>query len=132
MLLLFCPIFFSIVTLGNIDSPQKEFCNLKNMSRSFITCIFWFLFALCLLSSIHLRARTKLNKDSGVCLGLQVAQMVEKSHWSDHFIELQLWTRLTALAFEAGTLHNLVMRCSNKALRFAAHGTQSRARIKDK
>ena len=58
--------------------------------------------------------------------------MVEKSHWSDHFIELQLWTRLTFLAFEAGTLHNLAMRCGNKALGFAAHGTQPKARLKDR
>ena len=58
--------------------------------------------------------------------------MVEKSSWPDPFIELQLWTRLTYLAFENGTLHNLVVRCSRKALGFAKHGTQQKARVKDK
>lgn len=58
--------------------------------------------------------------------------MVEKSHWPDHFIELQLWTRLTYLAFETGTQHSLVLRCSNKALHFSQHGTQPKARHKDK
>ncbi|KAK7109057.1 hypothetical protein V1264_013170 [Littorina saxatilis] len=61
-----------------------------------------------------------------------IAQLVEKCHWTDHFIELQLWARLTFLAFEVGNLHNLVMLCSNKALRFARSGTQAKARTKDK
>nr|KAG5695793.1 hypothetical protein BaRGS_013391 [Batillaria attramentaria] len=60
-----------------------------------------------------------------------IAQMVEDCHWTDHFIELQLWTRLTALAYESH-MHNLVMRCSKKALRFAKLGTQPKARRKDK
>ncbi|XP_076434592.1 cilia- and flagella-associated protein 46-like isoform X2 [Babylonia areolata] len=61
-----------------------------------------------------------------------IANMVEKSDWSDRFIELQMWVRLTYLAFETGTMHNLVMRCSNQALKFATQGTQPRARRRDR
>ena len=45
--------------------------------------------------------------------------MVERCDWSDHFVELQLWIRLTALAFE-DSLHTVVMHCSGKALNLAS------------
>lgn len=49
--------------------------------------------------------------------------MVEQCRWSDKFVELQLWTHLTSLAYDQRA-HNLVIRCSKKALRFASSGTQ--------
>ncbi|XP_035825239.1 cilia- and flagella-associated protein 46 [Aplysia californica] len=59
-----------------------------------------------------------------------IAQMIEDAKWSDKFVELQLWSRLTYLAYEAH-LHNMVVRCSKKALRFAGQGTQPRTRKMD-
>ncbi|RUS85833.1 hypothetical protein EGW08_006385 [Elysia chlorotica] len=59
-----------------------------------------------------------------------VAHMIEDAKWPDKFVELQLWARLTYLAYEA-KLHNMVVLCSKKALRFAAHGTQPRTRKMD-
>ncbi|GFS07539.1 cilia- and flagella-associated protein 46 [Elysia marginata] len=59
-----------------------------------------------------------------------IAQMIEDAKWPDKFVELQLWARLTYLAYEAN-LHNMVVLCSKKALRFAAHGTQPRTRKMD-
>ncbi|KAL4232411.1 Cilia and flagella associated protein 46 [Mactra antiquata] len=53
----------------------------------------------------------------------EVANMVEECKWSDKFVELQLWTQLTSLAFDQ-KMHQLVIRCSKKALRFASSGTQ--------
>ena len=53
--------------------------------------------------------------------------MVEECKWTDKFIELQLWTRLSLLAYDQ-KMHILVMRCSKKALRFASAGTQPKNR----
>lgn len=53
--------------------------------------------------------------------------MIEECKWMDKFIELQLWTRTTYLAFEQKQ-HDLVVRCSKKALRFAVTGTQPKNR----
>jgi hypothetical protein len=49
--------------------------------------------------------------------------MVEECRWTDKFVELQLWTQLTSLAYDQ-KLHTLVLRCSKKALRFSISGTQ--------
>lgn len=57
----------------------------------------------------------------------QIIQMVENTKWTDKFLELQIWTRLTSMAFESHN-HHLVMLCSKKALRFSAMGTQPRNR----
>ncbi|XP_052771669.1 cilia- and flagella-associated protein 46-like isoform X4 [Mya arenaria] len=57
----------------------------------------------------------------------EVATMVEECRWSEKFVELQLWTQLTFLAYDQH-MHNLVLRCSAKALRFAASGTQPKTR----
>ncbi|GFO25849.1 cilia- and flagella-associated protein 46-like [Plakobranchus ocellatus] len=59
-----------------------------------------------------------------------IAQMIQDAKWPDKFVELQLWARLTYLAYEAH-LHNMVVLCSKKALRFAAQGTQPRTRKMD-
>ncbi|WAR21805.1 CFA46-like protein [Mya arenaria] len=42
-------------------------------------------------------------------------------------VEEELWTQLTFLAYDQH-MHNLVLRCSAKALRFAASGTQPKTR----
>lgn len=60
----------------------------------------------------------------------QVAQMIEYCAWTDRFIELQLWTRITSLAYD-NKMHNLVVRCSQFALRYAKSGTQLKGRRKD-
>ena len=57
--------------------------------------------------------------------------MVEECRWTDKFVELQLMTRLTSLAYDQ-KLHNLVIRCSKRALRFATVGTQPKNRQMDK
>ncbi|XP_071090002.1 cilia- and flagella-associated protein 46-like [Haliotis cracherodii] len=51
-----------------------------------------------------------------------IVQMVEDCKWSDKFIELQIWSRLTYQAYLIKH-HNLVMRCSKHALKFAVGGT---------
>ncbi|XP_055900491.1 cilia- and flagella-associated protein 46-like isoform X3 [Biomphalaria glabrata] len=43
--------------------------------------------------------------------------MVSEAKWSDKFVELQLWARLTALAY-ADHIHNQVLTCSKKTLSF--------------
>ncbi|XP_060585472.1 cilia- and flagella-associated protein 46-like isoform X2 [Ruditapes philippinarum] len=53
----------------------------------------------------------------------EVANMVEECRWTDKFVELQLWSHLTSLAYDQ-KMHSLVIRCSKKALRFVATGTQ--------
>ncbi|BFY98171.1 hypothetical protein BsWGS_01212 [Bradybaena similaris] len=60
----------------------------------------------------------------------EIVMMVEWAKWTDKFVELTLWTRLTSLAFEAH-IHNLAMQCCLKALRFSALGTQPRNRKMD-
>ena len=48
--------------------------------------------------------------------------MVSGCAWTDHLIELQLWTRLAYLALDAKT-HAVVVTCAQKALAFAESGT---------
>lgn len=60
----------------------------------------------------------------------QIANMIEECKWSDKFVELQLWTRLGSLSYQSKN-HQLVVRCSKKALRFATVGTQPRNRKMD-
>ncbi|XP_053406399.1 cilia- and flagella-associated protein 46-like [Mercenaria mercenaria] len=57
----------------------------------------------------------------------EVANMVEECRWTDKFVELQLWSHLTSLAYDQ-KMHSLVMRCSKKALRFATTGTQPKTK----
>jgi len=52
--------------------------------------------------------------------------MVEECRWTDKFVELQLWTHLTSLAYDQKQ-HALVVRCSKKALRFTG-GTQPKTK----
>lgn len=55
--------------------------------------------------------------------------MIESCVWSDPFIELQMWTRLTYMAFDTKQ-HPLVVRCSAQALKFAVSGSQSVSKVK--
>lgn len=55
----------------------------------------------------------------------EVATMVDECKWTDKFVELQMWTQLTSLAYDQ-KLHALVVRCSKNALKFATAGTQSK------
>ena len=57
----------------------------------------------------------------------QVVDMVKGCQWTDHLVELQLWTRLTFLAFEAKE-HPLVVTCAKMALSFAESGTQPKGK----
>ena len=53
--------------------------------------------------------------------------MVEGCKWTDKQVELQMWTRLAALALESKD-HKIVTFCSLKALEFADSGTGHRGR----
>ncbi|XP_060072788.1 cilia- and flagella-associated protein 46-like [Ylistrum balloti] len=57
----------------------------------------------------------------------EVANWLDECTWSDKFMELQMWTRLTSLAY-AQKLHAIVVRCSKQAIRFATVGTQPKNR----
>ena len=61
----------------------------------------------------------------------QVVEMVDGCHWSDHLVELQLWTRLTFLAFEVKE-HAVVVTCAKKALAFVESGTQPKGKKHDR
>ena len=49
--------------------------------------------------------------------------MVAGCEWTDRLIELQLWARLTFLAYETRD-HSTVARCAAQALAFSETGTQ--------
>ena len=44
--------------------------------------------------------------------------MVENCLWSDRLVELEMWSRLAVLAYNADS-HPLVMQCGHKAISFA-------------
>lgn len=44
--------------------------------------------------------------------------MVDGCHWSDGLVELQMWSRLSVLAFNADN-HSLVLHCGQRAVEFA-------------
>ncbi|KAH9492442.1 Cilia- and flagella-associated protein 46 [Bulinus truncatus] len=50
----------------------------------------------------------------------ETIQMVTEAKWTEKFVELQLWARLSSLAYAAHA-HNLVIACSKKALMFENH-----------
>jgi hypothetical protein len=56
--------------------------------------------------------------------------MVANPEWTDHLVELQLWTKLTFLAFQAHN-HSVVVQCAEKALGFASTGTQPKGKKVD-
>ncbi|ESP03735.1 hypothetical protein LOTGIDRAFT_237561 [Lottia gigantea] len=60
----------------------------------------------------------------------EITQLVENCRWTEKFIELQLWSKLTFLSFDQKQ-HSLVLKCSEKALRFAVVGTQPKNRKMD-
>ena len=60
-----------------------------------------------------------------VCL--QAVDLLEACVWTDKLVELQLWTRLSYMAFTAKE-YMLVAHCSNKALAFAATGTAAKGK----
>ena len=49
---------------------------------------------------------------------LQTVKMVDGCHWSDGLVELQMWSRLSVLAFNADN-HSLVLHCGQRAVEFA-------------
>ncbi len=51
--------------------------------------------------------------------------MAESCTWSDLLVELQVWTRLAALALGSRN-HQLVMKCTEKALEFENKATKMR------
>ncbi|XP_077992013.1 cilia- and flagella-associated protein 46-like isoform X2 [Glandiceps talaboti] len=59
----------------------------------------------------------------------ETATMVGNCTWSDPLVELQIWTRLTELAFAARN-HQLVMKCSGKALDFDAERNNAAPKMK--
>ena len=48
----------------------------------------------------------------------QVVKLVEGCQWSDRLVELEIWSRLAVLAFNAEN-HVLVMHCGQKGVEFA-------------
>lgn len=50
---------------------------------------------------------------------LQLSNLVEQCQWPDPSVELQVWSRLTYLAYKSKN-HSLVMRCAAKAMAFDA------------
>ena len=44
--------------------------------------------------------------------------MVDGCQWSDGLVELQMWSRLSVLAFNADN-HSLVLHCGQRAVEFA-------------
>ena len=68
---------------------------------------------LCSLLSIRISSTTH-----------QAVEMVSVCSWTDHLVELQLWTELAFMALEAKN-HPVVMKCATHALAFAEKGTQT-------
>ena len=49
---------------------------------------------------------------------LQTVKLVDGCQWSDNLVELQMWSRLSVLAFNAEN-HSLVLHCGQRAVAFA-------------
>lgn len=49
---------------------------------------------------------------------LQTVKLVDGCQWSDNLVELQMWSRLSVLAFNAEN-HSLVLHCGQRAVVFA-------------
>ena len=49
---------------------------------------------------------------------LQTVKLVDGCQWSDNLVELQMWSRLSILAFNAEN-HSLVLHCGQRAVAFA-------------
>jgi len=48
----------------------------------------------------------------------QTVKLVDACQWSDSLVELQMWSRLSVLAFNAEN-HSLVLQCGQRAVAFA-------------
>ena len=48
----------------------------------------------------------------------QTVKLVDSCQWSDSLVELQMWSRLSVLAFNAEN-HSLVLHCGQRAVAFA-------------
>lgn len=59
--------------------------------------------------------RSKLDHTDIV---LQTVKMVDGCQWTDDLVELQMWSTLSVLAFNAEN-HSLVLRCGHRAVAFA-------------
>ena len=63
-------------------------------------------------------------------LFFQAHDMLDAPNWSDKLIELQLWSRLASLAYEAKD-HKVVTKCALRALQFADTGTTPKGKKQD-
>ncbi|XP_062591392.1 cilia- and flagella-associated protein 46-like [Saccostrea cucullata] len=103
-------------TLGADDEPYSE--GQRQMTRAIVA-----------VELVHVSRNGIMEfKEAPNCN--EIANMIEDCKWSDKFVELQLWTRLASLSYQAKN-HQLVVRCSKKALRFATVGTQPKNRKMD-
>ena len=48
----------------------------------------------------------------------QTVKLVDGCQWTDNLVELQMWSRLSVLAFNAEN-HSLVLHCGQRAVAFA-------------
>lgn len=49
---------------------------------------------------------------------LQTVKLADGCQWTDNLVELQMWSRLSVLAFNAEN-HSLVLHCGQRAVAFA-------------
>lgn len=74
--------------------------------------------ALCAVEMLSLQ-NNGLPEFTGTCPTLaETVKMVDGCHWSDGLVELQMWSRLSVLAFNADN-HSLVLHCGQRAVEFA-------------
>ncbi|CAH3151990.1 unnamed protein product [Porites lobata] len=74
--------------------------------------------ALCAVEMLSLQ-NNGLPEFTGTCPSLaETVKLVDACQWSDSLVELQMWSRLSVLAFNAEN-HSLVLHCGQKAVAFA-------------
>ncbi|KAL9983920.1 hypothetical protein ACROYT_G006166 [Oculina patagonica] len=74
--------------------------------------------ALCAVEMLSLQ-NNGLPEFTGTCPTLpETVKMVDGCQWSDSLVELQMWSRLSVLAFNAEN-HSLVLHCGQRAVAFA-------------
>ena len=52
-----------------------------------------------------------------LCVLTQTVKLVDGCQWTDNLAELQMWSRLSVLAFNADN-HSLVLQCGQRAVAF--------------
>ncbi|XP_074608699.1 cilia- and flagella-associated protein 46-like [Acropora palmata] len=74
--------------------------------------------ALCAVEMLSLQ-NNGLPEFTGTCPSLsETVKMVDGCQWTDDLVELQMWSTLSVLAFNAEN-HSLVLRCGHRAVAFA-------------